>query len=55
MRVSGEGNDAIRIDAIPDDPRLAVNMSVWTNIEALTAFGTDSPQSLDPAAQAHRQ
>lgn len=37
-RLVGEGNDAIDIDAVPDDPRLAVNMSVWDDVEALGAF-----------------
>lgn len=37
-RLTGEGNDAVNIDAVPDDPRLAVNMSVWTDVEALGAF-----------------
>jgi hypothetical protein len=37
-RLVGDGNDAISIDAVPDDPRLAVNMSVWTDVEALSAF-----------------
>lgn len=37
-RLVGEGNDAIDIDAVPDDPRLAVNMSVWTGIDALADF-----------------
>jgi hypothetical protein len=26
------------IDAVPDDQRLAVNLSVWTNRDVLTAF-----------------
>jgi Domain of unknown function (DUF3291) len=37
-RLVGDGNDAIGIDAVPDDPRLAVNMSVWTDLESLTSF-----------------
>lgn len=37
-RLVGEGNDAIGIDAVPGDPRLAVNMSVWTGIDALADF-----------------
>jgi len=45
-RLVGEGNDAISIDAIPDDPRLAVNMSVWTDIEALAAFVYRNPDHL---------
>ncbi|MGB5484122.1 DUF3291 domain-containing protein [Parasphingorhabdus sp.] len=34
-RLVGEGNDAIDIDPVPDDPRLAVNMSVWQDIQSL--------------------
>lgn len=37
-RLVGEGNDAIGIDAVPGDPRLAVNMSVWIDVGALTDF-----------------
>jgi Domain of unknown function (DUF3291) len=37
-RLTGEGNDAT--DLLPDenDPRLIVNMSVWTDVDALAAF-----------------
>jgi heme-degrading monooxygenase HmoA len=37
-RLVGDGNDAT--DLIPDesDPQLLVNMSVWTDVEALAAF-----------------
>ena len=45
-RLVGEGNDAISIDAVPDDPHIAVNMSVWTDIEALTAFVYRQPDHL---------
>lgn len=45
-RLVGEGNDAIDIDAVPDDPRLAVNMSVWTDGEALGAFVYRNPEHL---------
>ena len=45
-RLVGEGNDAISIDAVPDDPRIAVNMSVWTDIEALAAFVYRQPDHL---------
>lgn len=45
-RLVGEGNDAIDIDAVPDDPRLAVNMSVWTDVEALGAFVYRNPEHL---------
>ncbi|HEV7234376.1 MAG TPA: DUF3291 domain-containing protein [Sphingorhabdus sp.] len=37
-RLTGDGNNAT--DLVPDDsdPQLAVNMSVWTDVEALAAF-----------------
>ncbi len=37
-RLVGDGNDAISIDAVPDDPHLAINMSVWSDVTALGAF-----------------
>lgn len=36
-RLIGDGNSAMDIDAF-DDPQVAINMSVWTDIEALSAF-----------------
>ena len=45
-RLVGEGNDSISIDAVPDDPRLAVNMSVWTDVAALGAFVYRNPEHL---------
>jgi hypothetical protein len=36
-RLKGEGNDALDIKAF-DDPDIALNMSVWTDLEALAAF-----------------
>ncbi|GAB5487180.1 MAG: DUF3291 domain-containing protein [Parasphingorhabdus sp.] len=37
-RLVGDGNDAIDIDPVPDDPRLAVNMSVWEDVQSLGNF-----------------
>lgn len=37
-RLVGEGNDAIGVEAVPGDSRLAINMSVWTDIASLAAF-----------------
>jgi hypothetical protein len=37
-RLVGEGNDATSIDAGSGDPELIVNMSVWTDVEALADF-----------------
>lgn len=36
-RLIGEGNNATDID-VYDDPRVIVNMSVWTDMESLAAF-----------------
>ena len=45
-RLVGDGNDAISVEAVADDPRLAVNMSVWTDVEALGAFVYRNPDHL---------
>lgn len=45
-RLVGEGNDAIDIDPVPDDPRLAVNMSVWEDIKSLGDFVYRDPDHL---------
>lgn len=37
-RLVGEGNNATDLQPRPDDPLLAVNMSVWTDVDALAAF-----------------
>lgn len=44
-RLVGDGNDAMDINAF-DDPDLAINMSVWTSIEALEAFVYRHPEHL---------
>jgi len=36
-RFTGEGNNALDVQAF-DDPNIAVNMSVWTDLDALGAF-----------------
>ncbi|MDH3692210.1 MAG: DUF3291 domain-containing protein [Gammaproteobacteria bacterium] len=36
-RFTGEGNNALDVQAF-DDPNVAVNLSVWTDMEALGAF-----------------
>jgi hypothetical protein len=36
-RLTGEGNNATDIRVF-DDPDMAINMSVWTDVEALAAF-----------------
>jgi hypothetical protein len=36
-RLKGEGSDALDIKAF-EDPDIAINMSVWTDLESLTAF-----------------
>ena len=37
-RLVGEGNNATDLQPRPDDPLFAVNMSVWTDLDALAAF-----------------
>ncbi len=37
-RLKGEGNNATDIQPRPDDPLFAINMSVWTDLDALAAF-----------------
>jgi hypothetical protein len=37
-RLKGEGNNATDIKPSQSDPNLAINMSVWENVEALAAF-----------------
>ena len=36
-RFTGAGNDALDVQAF-DDPNIASNLSVWSNLESLTAF-----------------
>ncbi|WP_370308847.1 DUF3291 domain-containing protein [Sinimarinibacterium flocculans] len=36
-RLKGDGNNALDIQAF-DDPNMAINMSVWTDLDALAAF-----------------
>ena len=36
-RLTGQGNNATDIRVF-DDPNMAINMSVWTNVETLAAF-----------------
>lgn len=45
-RLIGDGNDATDLVADASDPRLIVNMSVWTDLEALTAFVYRQPDHL---------
>ncbi|HEY2753386.1 DUF3291 domain-containing protein [Phenylobacterium sp.] len=37
-RLTGEGGDATDIRPVEDDPMVAINMSVWTDLDALAAF-----------------
>lgn len=37
-RLVGEGNNATDIQPRPDDPLFAVNMSLWTDLDALAGF-----------------
>lgn len=45
-RLVGDGNDAIDIDPVPEDPRLAVNMSVWQDVQSLGNFVYKNPEHL---------
>lgn len=45
-RLVGDGNDAVDIDPVPDDPRLAVNMSVWDDVQSLGDFVYRNPEHL---------
>jgi hypothetical protein len=37
-RLTGEGNNATDIKPFPDDPHMAINMSVWESVDDLAAF-----------------
>ena len=37
-RLVGEGNNATDIQPKPDDPLFAINMSLWTDLDALAGF-----------------
>ncbi len=37
-RLIGDGNNATDLQPVPDDPLLAINMSTWTDLDALAAF-----------------
>jgi hypothetical protein len=37
-RLKGEGDNATDIQPKPDDPLFAINMSVWTDLDALAGF-----------------
>ena len=37
-RLVGDGNNATDVEAVPGDPRLIVNMSVWKDMASLGAF-----------------
>jgi len=37
-RLVGDGSDATDIEAVPGDPNVLINMSVWRDVAALEAF-----------------
>lgn len=37
-RLVGEGNNATDLQPVPDDPLFAINLSVWTGLDALAGF-----------------
>lgn len=45
-RLTGEGNDALAIKAF-DDPNIAINMSVWRDLDALAAYTYRDPEHLE--------
>ncbi|QMW23562.1 DUF3291 domain-containing protein [Sandaracinobacteroides saxicola] len=45
-RLVGDGNDATDIEVLPNDPNLIVNMSVWTDLDALAAYAYRQPDHL---------
>ncbi len=45
-RFTGEGNDAMDVRAF-DDPNIAINMSVWSDIKSLVDFVYRSPDHKD--------
>jgi hypothetical protein len=45
-RLKGDGNSAIDLHAYPD-PQIAINMSVWTDLDALAAFVYRTPGHLE--------
>lgn len=45
-RLIGDGNDATDIEVASGDPRLVVNMSLWTDVEALADFAYRQPDHL---------
>lgn len=45
-RLGAEGPAAIDVQPDPADPQLAINMSVWTDVESLAAFAYRSPDHL---------
>ncbi|MCZ8170706.1 MAG: DUF3291 domain-containing protein [Brevundimonas sp.] len=42
-RLTGDGNDATDVEAIPGDPNLIINMSVWRDVAALEQFAYRQP------------
>lgn len=45
-RLTGGGNDAMDLE-VENDPLIAVNMSVWTSLDALATFVYQSPAHRD--------
>lgn len=45
-RLIGDGNNALDVKAF-DDPHIAVNLTVWTSLEALSDFVYRNPDHLD--------
>ncbi|MEQ1756157.1 MAG: DUF3291 domain-containing protein [Micropepsaceae bacterium] len=52
-RLVGEGNNATDVEAVPDDPLLIVNMSVWRDIASLGAFAYRNSKHLSVMRRKH--
>ncbi len=50
-RLVGDGNDATDIEAVPGDPNVLINMSVWRDAAALEAFAYRQPDHRKVLAQ----
>ena len=45
-RLVGDGNNATDVEAVPGDPRLIVNMSLWQDMASLAAFAYKQPDHI---------
>ena len=45
-RLVGDSNNATDVEALPGDPRLIVNMSLWQDLASLAAFAYKQPDHI---------